>query len=66
MKVIKKETLIIMIASFLFLHQELNAQSTPNILAIETVDSIYSETLKEYREFWVKLPENYNEKSGIT
>lgn len=25
-------------------------------------DSVYSETLKEYRHFWVKLPENYNPK----
>lgn len=65
MKMIKKETLILMIVGFLFLAQELRAQSTPNIVETETVDSIYSETLKEYREFWVKLPENYNEKSGI-
>ena len=26
-------------------------------------DSIYSKILNEYREFWVKLPENYNPKS---
>ena len=29
----------------------------------EITDSIYSKTLNSYRQFWVKLPENYNPKS---
>ncbi|WP_425075752.1 alpha/beta hydrolase-fold protein [Psychroserpens sp. S379A] len=29
----------------------------------EVVDSVYSEILKDYRKFWVKLPENYNPKN---
>ena len=61
-----KSVLITMLGMFLILLQELQAQSISKILETETIDSIYSETLSEHREFWVKLPENYNEKSGIT
>ena len=31
-------------------------------LRLQVVDSLYSETLGEYRDYWVNLPENYNPK----
>ena len=46
------------------LQQSLFAQSpsneSDNRYETEIVDSLYSKTLKEYRRYWVKLPENYN------
>ncbi len=32
----------------------------------QTIDSLYSITLNEHRNFWVQLPENYNSESDIT
>jgi predicted alpha/beta superfamily hydrolase len=59
----KRTYLSILIGSFLVFHFQLIAQSSQNqsyLSEIEIVDSIYSETLKEYRSYWVKLPENYD------
>ncbi|WP_432410650.1 alpha/beta hydrolase-fold protein [Rasiella sp. SM2506] len=36
-------------------------QNTEKQLVIGTVDSLYSETLKEQREIWIQLPEDFNE-----
>lgn len=55
--------LIIMMALLFSSHQQLLAQSIPNqsiLPEAEIIDSIFSRTLNEYREFWVKLPEGYN------
>lgn len=39
------------------------AQSS-DLSQTEITDSLYSKTLEEYRDFWVKLPENYNPNSN--
>jgi predicted alpha/beta superfamily hydrolase len=55
--------LMIIIGSFLIIHQQIIAKSLVSSLVLEEskiIDSIYSETLDEHRDFWVKLPENYN------
>lgn len=55
----KKSTLLILIISSLFIfNQKLIGQSKST--AQTTIDTLFSKTLDEYREFWVKLPENYN------
>ena len=43
--------------SFIF-NQKLIGQSKST--AQTTIDTLFSKTLDEYREFWVKLPENYD------
>lgn len=54
----KKNTLLILtIGSIFIFHQEIIAQSKP--IELEIVDSLFSTSLEENREFWVKLPENY-------
>ncbi|WP_299126236.1 alpha/beta hydrolase-fold protein [uncultured Winogradskyella sp.] len=54
----KKNTLIILtICSIFILHQEIIGQS--ETIELEIVDSLFSTSLEENREFWVKLPENY-------
>ena len=55
----KKSTLLILIISSLFIfNQKLIGQSKST--AQTTIDTLFSKTLDEYREFWVKLPENYD------
>lgn len=55
----KKSTLLVLIISSLFIfNQKLIGQSKST--AQTTIDTLFSKTLDEYREFWVKLPENYN------
>ena len=55
----KKSTLLILIISSLFIfNQKLIGQSKST--AQITIDTLFSKTLDEYREFWVKLPENYD------
>lgn len=55
----KKSTLLILIISYLFIfNQKLIGQSKST--AQTTIDTLFSKTLDEYREFWVKLPENYD------
>ena len=64
-----KNTLIylLLVISIWPLQQNLSAQTTSipsnEPYQTEIVDSLYSNTLKEYRQYWVKLPENYNPKS---
>lgn len=57
----------IVMGTLLISNQSLLAQSTENPLIqpyeTEIVDSLYSNTLKEYRRYWVRLPENYNPKN---
>jgi hypothetical protein len=56
-------SLLITSISFLILQQQAIAQATFDQFskpASEIVDSIYSASLVGNREFWVKLPENYN------
>jgi len=56
---LKKSTLLVLIISSLFIfNQKLIGQSKST--AQTTIDTLFSKTLDEYREFWVKLPENYN------
>jgi predicted alpha/beta superfamily hydrolase len=50
-----KTTTRILILIALFVSNNIKAQSTEIVS-----DSIYSESLKEQRKFWVKLPDNYN------
>ncbi|WP_178988721.1 alpha/beta hydrolase-fold protein [Winogradskyella schleiferi] len=48
--------------------QEISAQSKLNQSSefqTEIIDTVYSETLKENREFWVKLPKNYNPNDNV-
>ena len=55
----KKSTLLILIISSLFFfNQKLIGQSKSTTQT--TIDTLFSKTLDEYREFWVKLPENYD------
>lgn len=55
----KKSTLLILIISCLFIfNQKLIGQSKST--SQTTIDTLFSKTLDEYREFWVKLPENYD------
>ena len=54
----KKCTLLILtIGSIFIFHQEIIGQS--KLIELEIVDSLFSTSLEENREFWVKLPENY-------
>jgi predicted alpha/beta superfamily hydrolase len=54
----KKYTLLILtIGSIFIFHQEILGQS--KLIELEIVDSLFSTSLEENREFWVKLPENY-------
>ena len=57
----KKILLALVIIS---IHFQSNAQFSKNEnkeITIAAVDSLYSETLKEYREIWVHLPADANE-----
>jgi len=55
----KKCTLLIFtIGSILISHQKIFGQS--KLIELEIVDSLFSTTLEENREFWIKLPENYD------
>ena len=52
-----------LISLFVVQFQQVIAQSNENKL--EVVDSVFSNILNESREFWVKLPENYNPESDV-
>lgn len=59
---------IVLTVGFLIVFQEISSQSKlmqSSEFETEIVDTVYSELLKEYREFWVKLPENYNPNSNV-
>ncbi|MBC3844949.1 esterase [Winogradskyella echinorum] len=64
----KKRLKIVLTIGLLIVFQEISAQSKliqSSEFETEIIDTVYSETLKEYREFWVKLPENYNPNSSV-
>ena len=57
----KKQLLLILAITFLT-----NIQNTAYSQNLEAVtDSLYSKTLKEHRNYWVQLPENYNPKNQV-
>ena len=59
----KKITLIILIIGSIFLFRtDLIGQSKG--IELETIESLYSTSLAENREFWVKLPETYEPNSN--
>ena len=50
------------------IHLQVTAQSLANqspVPEFDIVDSIYSNILEESRDYWVKLPDNYNPNSGM-
>jgi len=55
--------IVIYFIVFILCQQILNAQSNDYLAQESKTDSLYSETLKSYRNYWVKLPDNYNPKS---
>lgn len=58
--------LIIVIAVFFSMHTRAQANETEQFLETsQQVDSLYSKVLGEYRDYWVKLPDNYNPKSDV-
>ena len=62
-----KRTLLIFALLFIKMQRTV-AQSNGSSAAennLEVVDSIYSNILKESREFWVKLPENFNPEDNV-
>ncbi|WP_338812127.1 alpha/beta hydrolase-fold protein [Bernardetia sp. Wsw4-3y2] len=55
--------IVLVMSLFFFLPQFTNAQSNKNIQFLSKVgvlDSLYSKTLKEYRQFYVQLPQGYD------
>ena len=65
-KMTKGLKVVLTIALIIFFQQFSNAQTNHNIQFLQKVgviDSLYSKTLKEYREIYVQLPANYNPKS---
>jgi len=59
--------LLVVVIVFMCLSLSIKAQTNQNereVVATDVVDSLYSNTLGEYRNFWVKLPDNYNPKSS--
>jgi len=65
----KKYILLTLTIGLIFaFFQEISAQSKliqSSEFETEIIDTVYSELFKEYREFWVKLPENYNPNSSV-
>ena len=57
-----KKTNLIILAIIFSVFEYGVAQST-HLYEIGTKDSLYSNTLEEQREFWVQLPDNYNQES---
>ncbi len=56
-----KQLLLILAITFLTNFQNaIHSQNTETV-----TDSLFSQTLKEQREFWVQLPENYNSEGDI-
>lgn len=56
--ILTNEALPLLISSFLFVSSLAPAQSE-NIIEIGSIDSVYSDILKESREFYVQLPESF-------
>ena len=58
--------LFLMIGSILIVHQNVIAQSAEQQseqFQNQIIDSIFSKSLNENRDFWVKLPDNYDPNS---
>ena len=53
---------------FFFFNQNISSQSIENNstqIETEVIDSLFSNVLNESREFWVRLPENYNPENNV-
>lgn len=60
----KKAIRIIVVLVVIFFTVSMCAQvNQTEEVDVDIVDSLYSKTLDSYRDFWVKLPDNYNPKS---
>ena len=62
----KYTILILAITSIIFSSQEVGSQTAMLKSAefeTDIIDTLYSEALEEYREYWIKLPEGFNPKS---
>ena len=55
--------IIIYFIVYIFCQQILKAQNNEYLPQESKIDSLYSKTLGEYRNFWVRLPDNYNPES---
>lgn len=67
MKTFKKKHILLIIL-LLIIQYSLIAQSNldeESLNKLETTGSIYSNILEEQRDFWIKLPENYNPKRDL-
>ncbi|WP_347925683.1 alpha/beta hydrolase-fold protein [Pontimicrobium sp. SW4] len=56
----------LVILGFVFFNQNMTSQSVENNsveVETEVIDSLFSNILNESREYWVRLPENYNPNS---
>ena len=54
--------------TIIFFNQKITSQSIENNstqIETEVIDSIFSNVLNESREFWVRLPENYNPNNDV-
>jgi len=61
----RKPILILSIVLILLFQQMLNAQTKQQFLSrVGIVDSLYSNTLNEYREIYIQLPESYKPNSN--
>jgi predicted alpha/beta superfamily hydrolase len=59
--------ILLTIALIVFFQQFIISQTNQEnqfLQKVGTVDSLYSETLKEYRKFYIQLPANYNAKKN--
>lgn len=59
-----KSLKVIGIIILLFLTFNAYSQTNKNQIVIGEVDSLYSKTLKEYREFWVYTPKDFDRKKN--
>lgn len=61
-------TRLLIIVAIIIFNQSITSQSIENksnLFKTEVIDSLFSEVLNESREFWVKLPENYNPDNSV-
>ncbi|WP_296383580.1 alpha/beta hydrolase-fold protein [Winogradskyella sp.] len=61
---IRLPIIIITFICFSLLSKAQTNQKEQELVVTDVVDSLYSKTLKSSRDFWVKLPDNYNPKSN--
>ena len=55
--------IVLYFIAIIICQQVLKAQNNEYLTIESKTDSLYSETLKSYRDYWIKLPDNYNPKS---